>query len=153
MSVQQIAVIVVGLCVFTVLQQAARALRRIALALEYATEDIEPTLDLLSHLEHQRDWSLRTFGPHDRQHGVIDHVRRELEEIELELNYGLGREQLLGEWVDVIILGLDGAWRSGHTPAEVVEAIIEKQRRNESRRWPDWRGLPVDRAIEHEEAP
>ena len=33
------------------------------------------------HLAHQREWSTATFGPGSRTLGVIDHIRKELDEI------------------------------------------------------------------------
>ena len=58
--------------------------------------------------------------------------------------------QTLPEWVDVIILGFDGAWRSGATPEQIVAAIVAKQTKNEGRRWPDWRTADRGKAIEHD---
>jgi hypothetical protein len=104
----------------------------------YSTECISE-----SHIERQRRWSAKTFGP-DVRPGVVEHIRKELKEIE-ETNY-----LDLGEWVDVIILGLDGAWRSGAEPHEIIAAIKEKQTRNEARTWPDWRTAGNDVAIEHD---
>jgi hypothetical protein len=94
------------------------------------------------HLAHQRDWSLKTFGPGTRTKGVIDHIKKELNEI-------LADPTDLSEWVDVIILAFDGAWRSGHEPAEILRAIVNKQLKNEERNWPDWRTRSEDEAIEH----
>lgn len=34
-------------------------------------------------------------------------------------------------------------------PMTGLNAIHEKQRRNEARTWPDWRGADPDKAIEH----
>jgi hypothetical protein len=65
-------------------------------------------MDLIQHLFRQRDFSLRTFGPGQRTHGVLDHIRKELAEIE-------AKPADLTEWVDVILLALDGAWRAGPT--------------------------------------
>lgn len=94
------------------------------------------------HLERQRSWSLDTFGPSDRLAGVLEHIRKELEEIE-------ARPDDVSEWADVIILALDGAWRQGHEPQVILDAIAAKQARNESRTWPDWRTASPDHAIEH----
>lgn len=99
--------------------------------------------DLVAHLHRQRDWSERTFGPGQRVHGVTDHIAKEL----IEVRESGGD---LKEWVDVIILGLDGAWRSGATPEQIIEAIVAKQTKNEGRTWPDWRTVPADTAIEHD---
>lgn len=96
-----------------------------------------------AHLARQREWSTQTFGPGRRTLGVLDHIRKELSEIEAD-------PLDVGEWVDVIILAFDGAWRAGWEPAEIIAAIKAKQARNEARTWPDWRGLTEDVAIEHD---
>lgn len=96
-----------------------------------------------AHLEEQRAWSERTFGPGPRTLGVVDHIRKELKEI-------LDNPDDLNEWVDVIILGFDGAWRAGHEPQEILDAIVAKQLRNRRRTWPDWRTMSTDQAIEHD---
>jgi hypothetical protein len=74
---------------------------------------------------------------------VIDHIRKELAEIE-------AAPDDLSEWVDVIILAFDGAWRAGYLPQQILDAIAAKQARNEARTWPDWRTAPADQAIEHD---
>lgn len=97
----------------------------------------------LEHLRHQIEWSRATFGPGDRTEGVVDHIRKELEEVLANPH--------LSEWVDVIILALDGAWRSGASPEQIIAAIVAKQKTNEARKWPDWRTAPPGVAIEHRE--
>jgi hypothetical protein len=99
-------------------------------------------VNLIEHLKRQREFSLKTFSPGCRTAGVIDHIRKELREIEENPND-------LSEWVDVILLALGGAWRHGHEPEQIAWAIEAKQDRNEKRQWPDWRTQPTDRAIEH----
>jgi hypothetical protein len=99
-------------------------------------------MDLVQHLYRQRAFSERTFGPGERTAGVIDHIRKELIEVERDPHD-------VTEWVDVILLALDGAWRHGHTPEQIAAAIETKQAKNEKREWPDWRTQPQDRAIEH----
>ena len=98
--------------------------------------------DLITHLHRQREWSLRTFGPGMRTLGIIEHIKKELNEIKRAPDD-------LTEWADVIILALDGAWRSGHAPAEIFRAITNKQKKNEGRKWPDWRLFSANDAIEH----
>ena len=98
--------------------------------------------ELIEHLTRQREFSERTFGPGARTAGVIDHIRKELREIE-------DKPQDLSEWIDVVILALDGAWRAGYSPEEIVTALIAKQNKNETRQWPDWRTTSTDKAIEH----
>ena len=97
----------------------------------------------VAHIERQREWSTETFGPGSRLLGVTDHIRKELDEV-----VESGGD--LSEWVDVIILALDGAWRSGAEPHEIIAAVKAKQARNEARTWPDWRTQSADRAIEHD---
>lgn len=99
--------------------------------------------DMEAHLERQRAWSRETFGMLQRPAGVIDHIRKELLEIEADPTD-------LEEWVDVIILAFDGAWRAGWEPADILKAIVAKQTKNESRVWPDWRTADPDKTIEHD---
>ena len=98
--------------------------------------------DLVTHIYKQRSWSTRTFGSGPRTLGILDHINKELKEIE-------EAPSDLTEWVDVIILALDGAWRAGFTPEEVAKAISNKQEKNEIRKWPSWRDYSQDKAIEH----
>ncbi len=100
-------------------------------------------LDLATHLARQRAFSEATFGPGRRVAGVCDHIAKELVEIR-------DSDGALAEWVDVIILALDGALRSGATPEQIIEAIVAKQTKNEGRTWPDWRTADPDKAIEHD---
>lgn len=114
------------------------------LALLLAGRPIEERAQVIdaAHLAHQREWSRSTFGPGDRAAGVVDHIRKELVEIEQEPGD-------VEEWVDVIILAFDGAWRSGAEPQEIIDAIKAKQAKNEAREWPDWRTADPAAAIEH----
>ena len=98
--------------------------------------------DLLSHLGRQHEWSERTFGPGMRTKGVVDHIRKELCEIESDPTD-------ITEWIDVVILALDGAWRAGASPEQIIATLVAKQTKNENRNWPDWRTADPDKAIEH----
>lgn len=93
-------------------------------------------------LRQQRLWSERTFGPGFRTQGIIKHIKKELIEIEND-------PEDLSEWIDVIILALDGAWRAGYEPLQIIDMFKMKQQRNRSRQWPDWRQFSQDEAIEH----
>ena len=107
--------------------------------------------DLVAHLIRQRDWSERTFGPGDRVLGISDHIRKELLEVAAARSDRVHPDlEALKEWVDVIILALDGAWRTGADPQMIAGAISAKQRINEDRRWPDWRKAELGKAIEHD---
>jgi hypothetical protein len=99
-------------------------------------------VNLVKHLHRQREFSERTFGPGERTEGVLAHLRKELVEVE-------AKPHDVTEWVDVVLLALDGAWRHGFTPEEIATAILAKQTENEGRDWPDWRTAPKDGPIEH----
>ena len=108
-----------------------------------ASSPTPPPFDFAAHLQRQREWSERTFGPGPRAAGVVDHIRKELREIEADPTDA-------SEWADVVILGLDGFWRAGYTPEQIIAALVAKQTKNEARTWPDWRTAPIDKAIEHD---
>lgn len=99
-------------------------------------------LDLNHYIGQQKYWSQTTFGPGQRTKGVLEHIRKELKEIE-------AAPTDLNEWIDVVILALDGAWRAGYNPDEICEALKAKAAKNHSREWPDWRTMSQDQAIEH----
>lgn len=102
----------------------------------------QPGFDLIAHLHRQRAFSEKAFGPGSRLKGVLDHIRRELAEVEAAPNDP-------SEWADLILLALDGAWRSGLDPEQVAAAIEAKQTKNEGRTWPDWRTQDPEKAICH----
>lgn len=120
---------------------------------------MNPTYDLVAHIYRQRGFSRATYGPGPRTEGVTAHIGKELVEIRKaaeDYANSVGRdakartrEELKYEWIDVLLLGLDGAWRAGFTPEEIVEALAEKQSRNELRDWPDWRTADPNKPIEH----
>lgn len=87
-------------------------------------------------------WSFHTFGPEQRTEGVLNHIRKEIEEIR-----DCPADPL--EWIDIIILAIDGAWRSGLTARAIITALNLKQEENMSRKWSDWRTLSEDEPIEH----
>lgn len=82
------------------------------------------------YIDRQKRWSEKTFGPGMRTKGITAHIRKELEEIEAEPDDVV-------EFVDVIILALDGAWRAGYSAAEIVAALQSKQEINFARDWPE----------------
>lgn len=96
-----------------------------------------------AHIERQREFSKRAFGPGDRVEGILSHIAKELEEIR-------ANPTDLEEWIDAAILALDGAWRSGHEPQEIIDTLVAKQNKNEQRVWPDWRLFESHEAIEHD---
>lgn len=100
------------------------------------------SFDLVAHLHAQREHSVDAFGPGNRSKGVVDHIRKELVEIEAQ-------PYDLEEWIDVIILAMDGSWRAGYEPEQIVQALSDKFEKNKLRVWPDWRTADPDKAIEH----
>ena len=107
-------------------------------------------MNLIDHLKRQIAFSQATFGPGARTAGVIDHIRKELVEVE--------EAPSSEEWTDVVILALDGLTRHlvacGYDTDEAAEmavrCIISKQNKNEGRVWPDWRTMDPNKAIEHD---
>lgn len=123
----------------------------------HAPKTAAPTAgyDLVAHLMRQREFSLKTFGPGARTKGVVDHLRKEL--VEIEETGGA----VLEEWIDAVLLALDGAWRCANEISIMPEAIVRavavclerKLTKNENREWPDWRNADRDVAIEHVRSP
>lgn len=102
--------------------------------------------DLVTHLKRAAEFSARAFGPFTRKHGVVEHIRKELSEIESDPSD-------VREWIDVVILGFDGALRTGASPEQIADALFDKQVRNERRQWPDWRLAADGAPIEHRRDP
>ena len=103
---------------------------------------MKDSFDFIAHLVRQREFSERVFGPGERTEGVVDHIRKELIEV-------LENPGDVSEWIDVVILALDGAWRIGASPEQIVAALVAKQEKNEGRTWPDWKTAEPGKAIEH----
>lgn len=99
-------------------------------------------MNLNKHLNRQRDWSFQTFGPPRGSAGVIDHIKKEIIEVE-------ETPEDLYEWIDIVILAFDGAFRMGFTSEEIIDALSHKQQINEHRKWPDWKTATPGKAIEH----
>jgi len=93
---------------------------------ESVKEDVRFNLE--EWLVQQESWSRRTFGSGRRTNGICKHIEMELTEI-------LDSPDDLMEWIDIIILALDGAWRTGHTSDEICTALQDKQRININRTW------------------
>lgn len=79
------------------------------------------------YIEEQITWSRETFGDGERLEGLCQHIESEVEEVR-----ACNGEDLY-EWIDVIILALDGAWRSGFSPPEITTALRKKQNLNKAR--------------------
>lgn len=128
-------------------------------------------LSISDYLKRHMDWSEHSFGPWKNYKydsammkvdesditykagvpyvkyrgpiGVVDHIRRELVEIEKDGYF------TPTEWIDVVILAIDGYIRSGGDPSEFLMQLFAKQRKNFNREWPDWKTADRTKAIEH----
>jgi hypothetical protein len=74
-------------------------------------------------------WSEKVFGPGKRTEGICKHIEEELKEVR-------EKPENVEEWIDVVILALDGAWRAGFTAEQVEAALIAKYEKNFKREWP-----------------
>lgn len=99
-------------------------------------------MNLITYIKRQKSFSEKAFGPHVSTERLITHIGKELDEIRQAPDD-------IEEWVDVIILALDGAWRAGHSAGAIAQALIDKQAKNMKREWPDWRTADPDKPIEH----
>lgn len=88
--------------------------------------------NLIEFLKKKNLWSVETFGPSKGTEGVVRHIESELAEVK-------ANPTDVTEWIDIILLAFDGAFRAGHTAEQVVTALIQKQAKNTRRQWPDWR--------------
>ena len=98
-------------------------------------------IDFKKYLLDQHLWSQNVFGPGPRDAGLINHIKKELDEI----NKAPGD---IEEWVDVVILAFESALRHAN-PETVIDALLMKQKKNFSRKWPVWRTLKSNEPIEH----
>ena len=83
---------------------------------------------LVEFLNAQIEWSKITFGDSGEYLGICGHIEKELDEVRNNPND-------LMEWIDIVILALDGAWRAGFSANEIKEALFEKQQVNFNRVW------------------
>ena len=98
-------------------------------------------MDFAYYVKRQKDWSLTTLGRGRRTEGIIKHIQSELEEIKKS-------PLMLEEWIDVIILAIDGAWRMGFTSDDIEAELMRKQTLNIAiRKWP---AIEVSEANESE---
>ncbi|MCW6598651.1 DUF550 domain-containing protein [Yersinia ruckeri] len=98
--------------------------------------------DFEAFIEDKWQFSQDTFGPNYAIGRVIDHLRKEVDEV-------AEKPSDLLEWVDVINLAIDGALRSGHQPSDISKGLLHKLEVMKSRDWPDWRTADENAPIEH----
>jgi len=92
------------------------------------------------HLADQSEWSARTFGHGTRTKGVLLHIQKELDEI-------ADNPHDLEEWIDVILLAMDGYWRHGGEPKDILRRLRSKLLKNMERKWPS--PISQDVPVEH----
>lgn len=85
---------------------------------------------ILQYIQTQIKWSLKIFQQGRSDTDLIDNIQKKLDEIK-------NQPGKLTEWIDIIILGLDGAWRNGFAPVDIIKALREKQLINITNNEPD----------------
>lgn len=95
---------------------------------------------IVSYLRRQMKWSEKTFGPGPRTIGITKHIEKECEEIRQNPTD-------LEEWIDILILGLDGYWRAGGKAEDLMLHLQMKQDKNFARQWPA--PISQDLPVEH----
>lgn len=84
---------------------------------------------IAKYLSQQIEWSQRTFGTAKRTLGITKHIEKEIAEVR-------AKPDDLSEWIDIIILALDGYWRHGGTPETIEADLNTKQKKNFKRQYP-----------------
>ena len=77
--------------------------------------------DLIAHLTRQGAFGRATFGPGPRTEGVLKHIESEIEEVRRAAEEG-DLDELVKEWTDIAILGLDGLIRAVRAREEAFNA-------------------------------
>lgn len=109
---------------------------------------------MIEWMRRQIKWSSETFGLGRRNKGIVEHIRKELREVEQ-------KPYDLEEWIDVAILALDGAWRcvrnnlvfkpgDEHSSISWVMEMLETKQRKNMRRLYLVLDKNADVAVEHD---
>ena len=101
-------------------------------------------MNFTNYVRLHREWTLQALGEGEKVEGILRHIESELDEI---------REDPadLEEWIDLMILAIDGAVRQGYSDAQIASALVDKQLKNRARQWPPIGSVPDDQPIEHVE--
>ena len=86
-------------------------------------------LVLASFLARQIEWSTRTFGAGRRTLGILKHIEKEIAETK-------AKPEDLTEWIDIMILAIDGYWRHGGRPETIMRDLVAKAEINYQRVYP-----------------
>lgn len=90
-----------------------------------------------AYLTRHINWSKRTFGSGSKTTGLTKHIEKECQEIREACDQiAVSQDEILAEWIDIIILALDGYWRAGGKPHLLMAHLIQKQDINIARKWP-----------------
>ena len=109
----------------------------------------KPNVTFDDYLKRHEEWGHATFGsPADGRGplGPLNHIEKEIVEIKEDPTD-------LKEWIDLIILGIDGFLRAGGKKTMLLPMLFAKQLTNAARNWPEWRGSDPTKAIEHVRTP
>jgi hypothetical protein len=107
---------------------------RMSVAALYLREQLYKTEEKLqqaltaSWLDEKAAWSNKTFGTSLEAERILRHIEKELSEIRQN-------PKDLMEWVDVVLLALDGAQRAGFGSDEILKGLKDKQALNMKREW------------------
>lgn len=82
-------------------------------------------MDVYFYIQNHIDWSKKARGDGCDTPALISDSRRQLDNI---LNLNIDDE--FQRWIQIILLGLDGAWRSGADAQDIVSALQMAQNRN-----------------------
>lgn len=102
--------------------------------------------DFKTFVEKKMAHSYATW-PEQSLKGVLAHARKECDEIEQEINNPDGLVDA-SEWVDLLLLSIDGAIRSGLSSSDLIRELERKHQINTLRKWP--KPASPDHPGEHE---
>ena len=95
---------------------------------------------LRRYAEDQSVWSQQQFGPGRRTVGLTAHIVKECQEVREDPDDAR-------EWIDIIILAIEGFLRHGGKASDLGEMLEDKQRTNFERAWPA--AGPETEPVEH----
>ena len=88
------------------------------------------------------EWSKQAYGPGMRTEGICKHIEKELAEVRKDPTDP-------EEWVDIILLALNGIQRLDIGGEKILDWFFMKVDKNVARKWPDWRTMDENVPIEH----
>lgn len=121
-------------------------------------------MSLERFLTAQQEWSQATFGTKKVRGplGPLDHLKKEVEESiqsvkDLNFHFGenstianIHKNHVLEEFADCFFLIVDAVWRAGFSQEEFENALWEKLKINQNRKWPLLSEQDPTKATEHD---